>query len=234
MSDELIDRRCTDLRPARRGAVALRLAAGAGVGALVSALLMLLLLGPRPDLARASATAVFWNKAAYTLALACIGLWAAERLVRPAAEAGRQLAWLFAPLAAIAILALAQLASAPAAMRGPMILGEAADVCPWLILLLSVPPFCGLTSAMRGLGPTRLRLAGAVVGLAAAGAGSFIYAIHCGRGRTRGVEPHDPCNQTTLRSHRVTRGASGAKCHLVCLPAPTPFDKAGHHTIIPH
>jgi len=179
MSDQLINRLCADLRPVRPGAVARRLAAGVGAGVLVSALLMLVMLGPRPDMARASATAMFWIKAAYTLAFAYVGLWAVERLARPAGEAKRRVAWFVAPLAAMALLALTQLAAAPAPMRGPMILGGSASVCPWFILLLSVPPLCGLVWAMRGLAPTRLRLAGAVAGLAAGGAGSFVYAIHC-------------------------------------------------------
>jgi hypothetical protein len=179
MSDQLIDRLCADLQPVRPGAVARRLAAGVGVGVLVSALLMLVLLGPRPDMARASASAMFWIKAAYTFAFACVGLWAAERLARPAGAARRRTIWFVAPIAAVAVLALAQLAAAPAPMRGPMILGGSASVCPWFILLLSVPPLCGLVWAMRGLAPTRLRLAGVVAGLAAGGAGSFVYAVHC-------------------------------------------------------
>ena len=179
MSDQLIDRLCADLQPVRPGKVARRLAAGVGVGVLVSAALMLVLLGPRPDMARASATAMFWIKAAYTLAFACVGFWAAERLARPAGEARRRTIWFVAPFAVVAVLALAQLAAAPAPMRGPIILGGSASVCPWFILLLSVPPLGGLVWAMRGLAPTRLRLAGAVAGLAAGGAGSFVYAMHC-------------------------------------------------------
>lgn len=179
MSDALIDRLCAELRPVRRGAVARRLAGGIGAGMVVSVLLMLVVLGPRRDLAPASANAMFWMKAAYTLALAWIGLWAADRLARPAGTAGRRLAWFIAPLATIAVLALAQLAAAPAPMRGSMILGRSAVVCPWFILLLSLSPFAGLVWAMRRLAPTRLRLAGAVAGLAAGGAGSFVYAIHC-------------------------------------------------------
>ena len=179
MSDELIDHLCADLRPVRRSAIARRLAAGVGVGGLVSALLMLFVLGPRPDMGHASATEIFWIKGAYTLALACIGIWAAERLARPAAEARQRLAWFVAPLAAVTLLALAQLAAAPPQIRGPMVFGSSANECPWFIMLLSIPPFAGLVWAMRGLAPTRLGLAGAVCGLAAGGAGSFVLTFHC-------------------------------------------------------
>lgn len=179
MSDELIDRLCADLRPIRHGAVPLRLGVGIAVGVLVSAFLMLFVLGPRPDMARAAATGMFWIKCAYTLALAGIGIWAAERLARPAAEARQRLAWLVAPLGAVTLLALAQLAAAPPQIRGSIIFGRLANVCPWLVVLLSIAPFVGLVWAMRGLAPTRLRLAGAVCGLAAAGAGSFVFSFHC-------------------------------------------------------
>ena len=179
MSDRLIERLCADLRPVRRRAVALRLAAGVGVGVVVSAMLMLFVLGPRPDMGQASATEMFWIKGAYTVALAGIGIWAAERLARPAAEARQRLVWLVAPLGAVILLALAQLAAAPPQIRGSIIFGRLANVCPWLIVLLSIPPFVGLVWAMRGLAPTRLRLAGAVCGLAAAGAGSFVFSFHC-------------------------------------------------------
>ena len=179
MSHELIDRLCEDLSPVRRGAVARRLGAGLAVGVLVSTMLMLFVLGLRPDLAHASATDIFWIKGAYALALACIGIWSAERLARPACEAQQRLAWLVAPLAAVMVLAVVQLATAPPQLRGPMIFGSSANECPWFIMLLSVPPFVGLVWAMRGLAPTRLLLAGAVSGLAAGGAGSFVFAFHC-------------------------------------------------------
>ncbi|MBV9756345.1 MAG: DUF1109 domain-containing protein [Alphaproteobacteria bacterium] len=178
MSDELIDRLCTDLRPARP-VVAGRLTAGIGLGALVSALLMLLVLGPRPDLAAAIITPMFWVKAGYAFALAGIGCWAAGRAARPASAAGPRLLWLIAPLAAVAAFAATQVAAAPAPMRGALVLGGSARICPWLIVLLSIAPFGGIVWAMRGLAPTRLPLAGAVAGLAAGGAGAFVYAVHC-------------------------------------------------------
>lgn len=178
MSEQLIDRLCADLRPARH-VVARRLAGGAGAGLAVSALLLLLLLGPRPDLALAAATPMFWVKAGYAFALAAVGFWAAERAARPAGKAEPRLRWLLAPLGIVALLAVLQLMAAPPPMQRTLVLGGSAAVCPWLIMLLSVAPFAGLTWAMRGLAPTRLRLAGAVAGLAAGGTGAFVYAVHC-------------------------------------------------------
>jgi hypothetical protein len=178
MSDHLIDRLCADLRPARP-VVGWRLTAGGGAGVLVSALLMLLLLGPRPDFTQAAITPMFWLKAGYAFVLGAIGFWAAGRAARPPSAAGRRLLWLLAPLTAVAVLAAAQLAAASAPLRGTLVMGGSATSCPWLIVLLSIAPFIGITWAMRGLAPTRLPLAGAVAGLAAGGAGAFVYAMHC-------------------------------------------------------
>jgi hypothetical protein len=58
-------------------------------------------------------------------------------------------------------------------------MGHSANVCPGLILTASLPPLAGLIWAVRGLAPTRLRLAGLALGLAAGGAGAAAYAIHC-------------------------------------------------------
>ena len=179
MSEQLVDRLCADLRPVSADTVPRQLAVGVAAGVLVSAVVMLAALGPRPDLPRAVATTMFWVKAVYALALAAIGLWAADRAARPAGVAGPRLAWLAAPLAAVLAAAVVQLAGAPAPMRGTLVLGESAIVCPWLILLLSLAPFAGLAWAMRRLAPTRLRLAGTVAGLAAGGIGAVVYCVHC-------------------------------------------------------
>jgi hypothetical protein len=157
----------------------MRLAIGLGVGLLVSMILMLLVLGVRPDIGRAATTAIFWIKGAYTLALAGIAIWAAERLARPAEKAGRRLAWFALPLAAVISLALVQIAAASPQVRNGMIIGSGPGACLKFMILLSLPPFVGLVWAMRGLAPTRLWLTGAVCGIAAGGAGSFVFTFAC-------------------------------------------------------
>lgn len=179
MSTDLIDRLAAGLRPAPRLAVVRRLAFGIGAGAALSAVLTAAILGLRPDMARAAAGAMFWVKLAYTVALAGLALWVCERLARPAGEARRRLPWVFVPILALAGLAAWQLAWTPEPMRMPMLMGHSARVCPWLILAFSLPPLAGLVWALRGLAPTRLRITGAVIGLAAGGAGASAYALHC-------------------------------------------------------
>ena len=179
MSDELIARLSEDLQPTARGAVAGRLCAGLLAGFAASLLLVLAVLGARPDLATAAGEGMFWVKLGYAASFAAIAVWACERLARPGARASRRLAWLAAPVLVLAALAVLRLAQAPPGAQGGLLMGHSAHVCPWLILAFSAPPLAGLVWALRGLAPTRLRLAGLAVGLAAGGAGAAAYALHC-------------------------------------------------------
>ncbi len=179
MSDELIERLSRDLKPVPRLAVARRLAIGLGVGAVVSAVLTRATLGFRPDMTEAMGEAMFWVKLAYTAAIAGLGCWIVERLARPAGDARRRTIWLLLPFAAVAMLAAWQLMQAAPGERMHKIMGGSADACPWCVLLFATPPMLGLVWAVRGLAPTRLRLTGAMLGLAAGGAGAAAYALHC-------------------------------------------------------
>ena len=179
MSNDLIDRLSADLRPISKLVVVRRLALGVGAGAAVSAVLTAATLGFRPDMAQAIGEGMFWVKLAYTLALGGLAFWTCERLARPAGGARNRWPWLLVPVLALAALAAWQLAQAPAPMRMPMMMGHTARVCPWCILAFSLPPLIGLVWAVRGLAPTRLRLTGAMIGLAAGGAGAAVYALHC-------------------------------------------------------
>ena len=179
MSEALIARLAADLRPAPRRAVVRRMALGLSMGAAVSAVFVASTLGLQPNLLEVAVEGMFWVKLAYALALSGVALRACERLARPAGIAGDRMAWLFAPCVAVAVLAFWQLAGAPASMRGAMTMGHTAGVCPWYILAFSLPPLLGLVWAVRGLAPTRLRLTGAVLGLAAGGTGAAVYALHC-------------------------------------------------------
>ena len=51
--------------------------------------------------------------------------------------------------------------------------------CPLGIAFLSIPVTFSVLWAMKGLAPTRLRLAGASAGLAAGTLGTLVYTLHC-------------------------------------------------------
>jgi len=178
MSD-LARKLSADLEPVPQSFVTRRLLFGLGAGTLVSIVWVLAVLRLRPDLSEAMATPMFWAKLIYPLSLALIAGLAAERLARPAARARSRLSWLAAPFAAVALAAIVQLVMTTAASHRAIVMGGSARICPFLVLASSIPPLLGLVWAMRGLAPTRLREAGAVIGLAAGGMGAFAYAWHC-------------------------------------------------------
>lgn len=178
--DELQARLVAELTPTPRLYVLRRLLAGAGAGAAVSLVLVAILLGYRPDMAAAAQTPMFWWKLIYVLALAAAAFWSADRFARPGGEGGaRRGLWAILPLALALVLAAWQLADAPAPHRMAMVMGGSAQICPWCILAFSAPPMIGLAWAVRGLAPTRLTHAGAMIGLAGGGLGAAAYALHC-------------------------------------------------------
>lgn len=160
-------------RGSRRFALAL------AVGMLCSALLMLSTLGLNPALDRYVGLPNFWMKVLFVAALAGIGLIVARRLSRPGVKLGRAPLALAAPVLAVWAIAVATLVPDDASQRTEAFFGQTWTVCPFLIAMLSVPVFAGITWAMRGLAPTRLRLAGAAAGLLAGAAGALVYCLHC-------------------------------------------------------
>ncbi len=179
LTDDLIARLSSEDPRASRYGAAMHLLGPVAAGCVVSFLAMWGWLGIRPDLAHAIATSAYWIKFGYTLALAMIGFWLTERLGRPGADATRP-RWLLAiPLAVILSLAIVQLLAAPEGARGHLILGASSDVCPWRIVVLSMPIVIAAGYGLRRLAPTRLVAAGTACGLLAGAAGAWIYAFHC-------------------------------------------------------
>jgi len=179
MTDELIERLSDSLRPTARYGVQRRLLLPVVGGLVVTTFLMLMLLGPRPDIGSAAATASFWIKSGYTFALAIAGTWAVERLSRPGGSARRPGLLTALIVAAMAIIAVAGYDLAPPDMREVVVWGSSALVCPFLIAGLSVPLLAAILAAMRRLAPTELTRAGAAAGLMAGGFGAWVYSFHC-------------------------------------------------------
>ncbi|RYD90575.1 MAG: DUF1109 domain-containing protein, partial [Sphingomonadales bacterium] len=82
----------------------------------------------------------------------------------------------FAPLAGIGIVEVMRV---PSSEWLAMWLGRSWKQCPVIVLCLSIPIFTGLLWSYRRLGPTRLRLAGAMAGLTAGACAATIYCLHC-------------------------------------------------------
>ena len=122
---------------------------------------------------------MFWAKFTFVAVLLAGAVAGVLRASRPGAPMNR-LAWvLAAPVAAMWLLAAADLAGAQPDERVALMLGQTWQVCFFRIALLSLPAFAAVLWAMRGLAPTRLRIAGAAAGLCTGTIGALAYTIHC-------------------------------------------------------
>ena len=178
-TEDLVTTLAADVSPVPRGAVTWRLLAGIFTGLAVSVGLMLAALGVRPDLDAAMLGVSFWMKWAYTASLAVAAIYATSRLARPEPRNYRALWLVGIPMLALAVIGVVELMQAPASHWLAMWLGKSWKVCPWLVLLLSVPIFLGLLWSFRRLAPTQLRAAGAAAGLAAGACAATVYCLHC-------------------------------------------------------
>lgn len=180
MDTELLIQALTrDVPRVRRHAVAWRLIVGILGGGIVTGALVATLLGIRPDLHAALHGSSFWVKWTYTASLGVAAVFATSRLARPTGRS-LQLLWLLAvPVLLLAGIGAGELARTPAHDWLGMWLGASWKVCPWLVLILSLPLFLGLVWSFRRLAPTRLRAAGATAGLAAGAWAATLYCLHC-------------------------------------------------------
>ena len=178
-TEELIQSLSASPASVAPGAVARRILFGLGLGAATSVALMIAWLGPRPDLAAAMVTPMFWMKFAYAALTALLLTAALARVSRPGASLGPFAVTIALPLAVMAAMAAMRLATADPTMRMSLLMGESASVCPWRIVVIGLPVLAGAVWAVRGLAPTRLSLAGLVAGGCAGAFGAAIYGFHC-------------------------------------------------------
>jgi hypothetical protein len=176
-TDELIILLARGAGPVAPGLAWRRLLPALLGGVLLSLLLVTVSRGLLPG--AAFATPVPWLKFAYGAALGSGALWWLWRLARPGADDGRAPRGLLAAVLAVALAGLAAVCVAAPGQRAEALLGSTWAVCPRNVLLLSLPAFVGLLWALRGLAPTRPRVAGAAAGLVAGAAGSVAYAFSC-------------------------------------------------------
>ena len=155
-TDELIAMLASGAAPVETNAGRRRLAMALGWGLFGATLLMAVLLGVRPDLARALRLPMFWMKLGVPVLAALAALQLVWRLGVPGTGPGR----------------------APERWT-PMLFGATWKTCPFNIALLSSPVFVAAFWAMRGMAPTHPAQAGAAAGLLAGAAGAAVYALHC-------------------------------------------------------
>lgn len=176
-TDDLIDLLTSgeDVHPPRRASILPPLAGGL----LVSVLLLLALLGVRPNLLEELTWPAFWSKLVFSLALAVAGWLAVRRLSMPGSRTAALPFYLGAPVLAIWLASAVALLQAAPEARAALFWGSTWRYCPALIALISLPLFAAMLAVMRGRAPTRLRTAGAAAGFAAGAAGAAVYCLHC-------------------------------------------------------
>ncbi|GAM98395.1 extracytoplasmic function alternative sigma factor [alpha proteobacterium U9-1i] len=176
-TDQLIDMLARGVEPADRKQWVWRLAATLLGGLLIAALIVVIALGVRDDMA-AARMPVMW-KSVFSAFAAAMVLPLALRLARP----GRPLGWRIAVVAifvAAAILAtvIALMGEAPQD-RMDAWMGGGFPWCLVLVPVLAAPTAALLLWLIRGLAPTRLALTGAAIGAVSGGIGAMAYSMYC-------------------------------------------------------
>jgi hypothetical protein len=178
-TDDLVAMLATSAGPVEPRTTARRYATALGWGAFGSMLIMILLLGVRPDLHQAALLPMFWIKLALPLSLVAAALTASTRLSRPGVRLGRVPVMLALPVLMVWMMAAWVLFVAAPDARAALVLGNTWNLCPINVAVVSVPSFIAAMWAMRGLAPTQLALAGTAAGLLGGAMGAAVYALHC-------------------------------------------------------
>jgi hypothetical protein len=145
----------------------------------VTAAMLLVTIGFRPDFMTAMRNPFFDTKFLVTLALAIPAIVISLHLSRPEAMLGR---WIWLLLLSPFILVAALIAEMMMPQRTPMmmrLMGRNSMLCLSAIPVLSLPILGAALYALRQGAPARPALAGALAGLLSAGLAGTLYAAHC-------------------------------------------------------
>lgn len=178
-TDDFIGMLASGVTRVDKHALAKRFTVTVLVGLVAATLLVMIILGVRPDLATVAATPIFWAKIAFPLSLMIGALSVVTRLARPGVTPGSGKLLIGAAVAAVWAGTLYVLMTAAPDTRVAIILGKTWRVCAMNITLLSIPGFFAVFWALRGLAPTRLTLTGACGGLLASAMATIAYCLHC-------------------------------------------------------
>lgn len=178
-TDDLIALLATGVEPVPRHQPERRLGAATAVGLTGALAVVAAGYGLRPDLAHMAQWPMFWVKLAFPGLVALVSLALVLRVARPGMPLGAW-RWLVGlPLLAMLALSTWALLGAEPGQRAPLLLGQTWQSCSLSIALVALPVLATSLWTLKGLAPTRLRLAGACAGLLAGSAGALVYALHC-------------------------------------------------------
>lgn len=149
------------------------------VGLLAAALYFLAVLGFRPGLLVALGDARVAFKVLVPLLLAGAAFGWLVRLGRPGQAPGAGRLLLLLPPVLLACGVLVELAVVPEDQWLKRLVGQNWAVCLMNLPLLALGPLVALLFAVRAMAPADPLVAGLAAGLAAAGIGAALYALHC-------------------------------------------------------
>ena len=179
-TEELVALLAKDADAVAPDATARRFTTALGWGVCGTTLAVAIMMGVRPDIAKAVAMPMFWIKLAFPAWIAIAAYYAATRLARPGVRLGRAPGTALAALVAVMwVLAIVTLFNAAPVERSALFFGDTWRFCLVSIPLFSIPGFGAAMWAMKGLAPTRLALAGGAAGLLAGAVSAAAYSLHC-------------------------------------------------------
>ncbi len=178
-TDDLIRALASYVVPVSRSAIERRIALGIAGGAVVTLAGIAMMLGFRPDLGQAVQDYAFWMKCAYTSSIGLCAVLATVHLSRPDAVRTGWIWLLVVPAGLLAAVSVRELIHTPMAGWLSLWIGQSWKRCALYVLICALPIFAGLLWAFRQLAPTRLRLAGAMAGLASGACAATLYGLHC-------------------------------------------------------
>ena len=181
-TDRLIDLLSANLEPVGRVRFGKTLLVAMLTGGAAAFSLMLVIVGPRPDLD--STAHLEWTVVKLLFAVSVIGTATPPllRLMRPGSEKETHPEIVFLPFFAAIGIALAMLLFVPFQVWSEMLRGATSAFparCFLCITFFAVVPFAALIWALRQGAPTRLTLSGAIAGVIAGGLGAAAYAFTC-------------------------------------------------------
>lgn len=145
----------------------------------VTAGIVLLTIGARPDLSGAWMTLPVFAKAALGASVAVIALVLFQRSLRPGLKPARGLPFAAVPLALVLGWALVTLAQAQADQWSALIFGRYWRACLTYVPVYALCPLVVLVALARRGAPVDGVLTGACAGLASAGLATVAYSLHC-------------------------------------------------------
>ncbi|KPF69176.1 hypothetical protein IP69_10775 [Bosea sp. AAP35] len=178
-TDDLVAVLATDARPVDTARLTRATGLVALAGLVLTAVVLVLMLGLRADFAGVWMTPPVLAKFALGGSVAGFALVAFQRSLRPGRAASGALALVLVPLAAIFAWALATVAGSAPSDWARLVLGRSWAACLVSVTLYAMLPFAALLALARHGAPVRPRLSGIAAGVGAAGLATVAYALHC-------------------------------------------------------